>query len=145
MRTPASELGRFHPVSENLVLAACERAQRHETARAAPVTLRRIGIHLGFVAGAYTTRHLGPLVRRLEQGGALERSRAHGGERWGLSTAGRRRLRRARAAGEPLALVEAPQHREWRQKHTTAIEGGARRLPRANERGAAGGSRAARG
>ncbi len=32
MRTPASELGRFHPVSENLVLAACERAQRHDTA-----------------------------------------------------------------------------------------------------------------
>lgn len=123
MRTRASESGRFHPVSENLVLAACERAQRHDTARAAPVTLSRIAEHLGFVRGAYTTRHLGPLVRGLEQAGALERLRAYGGERWGLTTAGRRRLRRARAAGEPLALAEAPQHREWREKHTAAIEG----------------------
>jgi hypothetical protein len=82
MRTPASELARFHPVPENLVLAACERAQRHDTARGAPVTLSRIAEHLGFVRGAYTTRHLGPLVRGLEQAGALERSRAYGGERW---------------------------------------------------------------
>jgi hypothetical protein len=123
MRTPASELGRFHPISENLALAACERAQRHDTARAAPVTLSRIAEHLGFVRGAYTTRHLGALARALEQAGALERSRAYGGERWGLTTAGRRRLRRARAAGESLGLAEAPQHREWRQKHTTAVEG----------------------
>jgi hypothetical protein len=123
MSVPASELGRFHPVSENLVLAACERAQRHETARGAAVTLRRIGIHLGFAASAYTTRHLGPLVRGLERAGALERSPAYGGERWGLTTAGRRRLDRARRAGEQLALAEAPQHREWRQKHTTAVEG----------------------
>jgi hypothetical protein len=123
MRARASELGRFHPVSENLVLAACERAQRHDTARGAPVTLRRIAAHLGFVAGAYTTRHLGPLVRALEQAGALERSRAYGAERWGLTTAGRTRLRRARAAGEQLVLAEAPQHREWRQKHTMAVEG----------------------
>jgi hypothetical protein len=64
------------------VLAACERAQRH-TARGAPVTLSRIAEHLGFARGAYTTRRLGPLVRALEQGGALERSRAYGGERWG--------------------------------------------------------------
>jgi hypothetical protein len=123
MRTPAAELGRFHPVCENLVLAACERAQRHETASAAPVTLRRIGLHLGFTACAHTTRHLGPLVRALEQAGALERSRAYGGERLGLTPAGRRRLVRARAAGEQLTLAEAPQHREWRQKHTTAVEG----------------------
>jgi hypothetical protein len=123
MRTAASELGRFHPVSENLVLAACERAQRHDTARGTPVTLRRIGEHLGFVPAAYTARHLGPLVRGLEQARALERSRAYGAERWGLTIAGRRRLARARGAAEHLVLAEAPQHREWRRKHTTAVEG----------------------
>jgi hypothetical protein len=42
MSAPASELGRFHPVPENLVLAACERVQRHDTATGAPVTLRRL-------------------------------------------------------------------------------------------------------
>jgi hypothetical protein len=41
----------------------------------------------------------------------------------GLTTAGRKRLGRARAVGDPLVLAEAPQHREWRQKHTTAVEG----------------------
>jgi len=35
MSISASELVRFHPVSENLVLAVCERAQRHDTARGA--------------------------------------------------------------------------------------------------------------
>jgi hypothetical protein len=83
MSAPASELERFHPVSENLVLAACERAQRHDTARGTPVTLRRIGEHLGFVPAVYTAGHLGLLVRGLEQAGALERSRAYGTERWG--------------------------------------------------------------
>jgi DNA-binding PadR family transcriptional regulator len=123
MRTLALEPGRFHPVSENLVLAACERAQRHGSARAQPVTLRQIGDHLGFQRSAYTTRRLGLLARALEQAGALERSRAYGGERWALTAAGRRRLRRARASGEPLVLPESPQHREWRQKHARAVEG----------------------
>jgi hypothetical protein len=34
-----SELGRFHPVAENLVLAATERAQRHDNTRRDPVSL----------------------------------------------------------------------------------------------------------
>jgi hypothetical protein len=41
----------------------------------------------------------------------------------GLTIAGRGRLARARGAAEHLVLAEAPQHREWRQKHTTAVEG----------------------
>jgi DNA-binding MarR family transcriptional regulator len=123
MRTPASELRRLHPVSENHELAACERAQRHDSATGEPVGVRRIGEHLGFEGAAYTTRRLRPLLRALEQAGVLERSRAYGGERWGLTPAGRRRLRRARAASEQLALAEAPQHREWRRKHTMAVAG----------------------
>jgi hypothetical protein len=47
MTTCALELGRFRPISENLALAAVERAQRHGSASAGPVTLRRAAEHLG--------------------------------------------------------------------------------------------------
>lgn len=39
-----------------------------------------------------------------------------------LTSAGRRRLTRARRRGEDISLPESPQHREWRRKHAQAIE-----------------------
>jgi hypothetical protein len=123
MSTQPSELGRFQPVSENLVLAAVERAQRHESRHRETLILTRIAQHLGFTPGAYTTRRLRPLLNALVQTGALKHSRSFGGDQWALTSAGRRRLGRARRRGEQLALPEAPQHRLWRSKHTQAVEG----------------------
>jgi hypothetical protein len=123
MRAQPSELGRFHPVAENLVLAATERAQRHGSRRGDPVSLIRIAAHLGFVQGAYTTRHMRPLLRGLIEAGALEQSRRFTRDQWALTRARRSRLTRARRGHEQLELAEAPQHRLWREKYTQAVEG----------------------
>jgi len=113
MSTQPSELGRFHPVAENVVLAAVERAQRRESRRGEPVVLIRIAQHLGFTPGAYTTRCTRPLLGALVQAGALEHSRRFSRDHWALTSVGRRRLVGARRRGEQLALPEAPQHRAW--------------------------------
>jgi hypothetical protein len=123
MSAQPSELGRFQAVSEDLVLIAVERAQRHDRKRGDPVSLIRIGEHLGFMHGAYTTRHMRPLLSALVEAGALEHSRRMSRDHWALTSAARRRLGRARRRGEQLQLPEAPQHRLWREKHTQAVEG----------------------
>jgi hypothetical protein len=123
MSAQPSELGRFHPVPENLVLAAVERAQRHESRCGGLISMTRIAQHLGFAPGAYTTRNLRPLLGALVQAGALQHSRRFSRDHWALKSAGRHRLARARRRGEQLALPEAPQHRLWRAKHTKAVAG----------------------
>lgn len=135
-----SELGRFHPVPESLVLVAVERAQRHESSCVGPVAMTRIAQHLGFAPGAYTTRNLRPLLSTLVQAGALEHLRRFSRDQWALTSAGRRRISRARAREDQLELPESPQHRLWRQQHTRALEGMAeyrRRLREALEQAAA--------
>ena len=122
MSAQPSELGRFHPVGDNLVLNAVEHAQRHDSKRGHSVSLIRIAEHLGFLHGACTTRHMRPLLSALVQVGALEHSRSMSRDHWALTSAGRRRLGRARRQGEQLQLPEAPQHRLWREKHTRAVE-----------------------
>src|ERR1700686_5252244 len=123
MNVHPSELGRFHPVAENLVLAATARAQRHSRWRAGdPVSLIDIAAHLGFERGAYTTRKMRPILSQLVEAGAMERSRRLSREHWALTRAGRARLTRARR-GEQLQLPESPQHRLWRETHTQAVEG----------------------
>jgi hypothetical protein len=123
MTTQPSELGRFHPVPEDLVLAAVERAQRHDTRRGDPVVLTRIAQHLGFIPGAHTTRQVRPLLGSFVEANALEYSRRFSRDHWTLTSAGRRRLGCARRRGEQFHLPEAPQHRLWREKHTQAVDG----------------------
>lgn len=122
MNVDPSELGRFRPVAENLVLAATERAQLHGSRYGDPVVLMEIAVHLGFEKGAYTTRRLRPMLVGLTDARALKESRRSSRERWALTRAGRARLTRARRDGE-LQLPESPQHRLWREKHAQAVEG----------------------
>jgi hypothetical protein len=123
MNVDPSELGRFQPVAENLVLAATERAQLHGSACGDPVSLIEIAAHLGFDKGAYTTRQMRPLLAGLTEARALEASRRFSREHWALTSAGRALVARARGDGEQLELPESPQHRLWREKHTQAVEG----------------------
>lgn len=138
MSAQPSELGRFHPVPENLVLAAVERAQRHESRCAGPIPMTRIAQHLGFAPGAYTTRNLRLPLATLVQAGALEHLPRFSRDRWALTSAGRRRISGARTREEHLP--ESPQHRLWREQHTRAVKGMAeyrRRLREALEQAAA--------
>jgi hypothetical protein len=117
---PSSDLRRFEPVSDALLLAGMERAERHEQAEC--VLWRRIVEHVGFIPGGWTTRNLRPQVETLAAAGLVERSRRHGVHMWGLTSSGRQRLAELRCAGEVVDLPEAPQHREWRQARAEAGE-----------------------
>jgi hypothetical protein len=75
-----AELRPFEPVSEEVVLAAIDRAKRHwpGVGKRVGVALRDIAEHLGFVNGAWTTRRLrpeldrdGPLFYEISRGSSL--------------------------------------------------------------------------
>jgi len=117
-----AELRRFEPVFNTVVLAAIDRAERHRERLSEGVMMSHIAEHLGFVPSAWTTRNLNPQLKALIDAGLLERSRRHGLPMIGLTDGGRKRLARARRAGEPLSLPEAPQHREWRNTRSAAAE-----------------------
>jgi hypothetical protein len=121
-RRPDSELGRFEPVSDALVLAAVERAECHREREREGVMMSDIAEHLGFVHGSWTTRRLRPQLDALIANGSLARSRRHGVVVWALTEAGRRQLERMRRAGEVGELPEAPQHRAWRHARVMAGE-----------------------
>jgi hypothetical protein len=117
-----SELGRFEPVSDALVLAAVERAERHREREGEGVMMSDIAEHLRFVHGSWTSRRLRPQFDALIAEGSLARSRRHGVLVWELTDDGRGRLERMSRAGEVEALPEAPQHRAWRHARAAAGE-----------------------
>jgi hypothetical protein len=119
----ASELRPFaHPVSDALVLAAVERAERHRP-RSGPGVMRGdVFAHMGFVYNGAATRQLRPRLDALLSASALENTRRHGVEMWVLTSIGRRQLVQARRKGETVELPESPQHRKWRHSRATAAE-----------------------
>jgi len=121
-RRLGSELGRFEPVSDAIVLAAVERAERHREREGEGVMMSDIAEHLGFVHGSWTTRRLRPQIDALIAEGSLARSRSLGVVVWDLTAVGSGGLERTRRAGEVEELPEAPQHRAWRHARATAGE-----------------------
>jgi hypothetical protein len=113
------ELRRFEPVSDDLVLAAVGRAERHRERAGEGVMLSDIAEHLGFVHGSWTTRRLRPQIEAFIAAGLLVRSRRGGVVIWGLTSSGRRRTERGDAS---VGLPESPQHRVWRHAQTLAAE-----------------------
>lgn len=63
------ELRPFAAVSDELVLAAIERGQRHDDGR--PITGKSTAEHLGFIHNPMTTRRLRPQLESLERDGLL--------------------------------------------------------------------------
>ncbi len=116
---PLEEMRRFEPVSETVVLAAIDRAERHGAHRGEGATMSTVAEHLGFVHASWTTRGLRPRLEALVAAGALERMRRHGLVWWALTEKGRRRAARARRT---VALPESPQHRAWRRTREEAVE-----------------------
>jgi hypothetical protein len=121
MSVASSELGRFEPVADVVVLAAVERAVLHY-GRPDGVPLWNVAEHLGFRSGSWTTRRLRPQLEALRTEGLLTRSRRRGLDVWALSGKGGALLASARVEEEMVELPESPQHRLWR--HLRAEAGG---------------------
>jgi hypothetical protein len=130
MRTGTSveELRPFEPVSDATILAALDRAERHEGPNPwseKGVYWSRLVEHLGFVRGSWTTRRLRPQVQMLVDAGLIVRTCNAGRIRWSLTDAGAVAATQARLAGQ-VSLADSPLRREWlkaRSEATEQIEG----------------------
>ena len=115
------ELRRFEPVSDAIVLAAAERAERHHRGPAEGVTLGEVIEHLGFARVGWTTRSLHPQIDAFLAAGALVPFRRFGFDFLKMTPTGRRWLAQTRR-GQEVVLPESPQHREWRHARQQATE-----------------------
>jgi hypothetical protein len=102
-----------HP-SDELVLAAIERAALHDLRQTGTVPVWGILEHLALSRRSGGARRVGARLETMATAGWLDRSRRHGVTTWALTDAGARHLREARSAGGVPALPESPQHRAWR-------------------------------
>ena len=106
---------------DGMVLAAVDRAQRHRQSEpGGPVLTGDIYRHLDVRRNSAEGRRLRKRILALEDAGLLEQQRRRGAPVWQLTTNGHHRLRQAQKAGEVGELPESPQHRSWREAHTTA-------------------------
>ncbi len=110
------------PPSDELVLAAIERAVRHQTRDTPAVPVWTILEHLGIGRRSAAARHVRERLEAMQESGLLERARRHSVPTWALSGAGLAHLRAARRAGLLTPLPESPQHRAWRTAHTLAAQ-----------------------
>ena len=112
------ELAPFTPVTNGFVLAAVERAERHEQEEAVLTSV--LTKHLGFEAVPLTNQHLFPRLEGLRRAGLLTTTERRGEPFWSLTSVGREHLARDREAGEVGELPESPQHRAWRHARVEA-------------------------
>jgi hypothetical protein len=108
--------------SDELVLAALERAGRHQGRDSLAVPMWTILEHLALPRRSAGARHVAARLAVMDAAGWLERSRRHGVSTWELAGAGARELRRARRAGDVPELPESPQHRAWRLARVAALQ-----------------------
>jgi hypothetical protein len=106
--------------TDELVLAAIERAALHRASNTPAVPVWAILEHLALARRSAAARHVRSRVSELHRRGLIEHLRQHGIETWGLTDSGHRHLRRARRRGGLPALPESPQHRAWHNARTTA-------------------------
>lgn len=110
------DLRPFNRPSGALVLAAVERAQRHQ--RAAEIQTSLVAEHLGFEPTLQTALQLRPLLESLCRDGWLAQCEERGRECWSLTEAGRAML--LGSPNETETLPESPQHRAWRRAREAA-------------------------
>jgi hypothetical protein len=106
--------------SEDLVLAAIDRAYRHRSNSSNHgALLVDVKEHLGLPRSGSATLRLRPTWQTLQTLGLIEQPRQSNRVLWRLTSAGHKRLTAARKTSD-LTLPEAPQHRRWRYPHTEA-------------------------
>lgn len=106
--------------SDELVLAALQRASAHAPRAGESVPAWAVLEHLALPRRSRAARHVNARLEAMQTRGWLERARRHGVPTWGLSAAGKRRLRRTRRSGQLPPLPESPQHRAWRNARVLA-------------------------
>ena len=116
MNTPADV------ISDVLVLAAMERAERHRARGHSDIPIWTILEHLDIPRRSAIARRVRSQIGALELAGSLTRSRRHGVQVWALTPIGRRRLQRSLRAGTVAQLPESPQHRAWRNARTAGAQ-----------------------
>jgi hypothetical protein len=108
--------------SEDLVLAAIDRAYRHRTNQQNPgVLLADVKTHLGLPRSGAATLRLRPIWENLQTLGLIEQFRLQGNLVWNLTPAGHRRLTAATKTSD-LTLPESPQHSRWKTARTEAAQ-----------------------
>jgi hypothetical protein len=110
------------PPPDELVLAAVERAVRHQARDTPAVPVWAILEHLDVPRRSAAARHVRERLGAMQATGWLERTRRHSVPTWALSDTGLAHLRRERPAGALPALPESPQHRAWRTARTAAAQ-----------------------
>lgn len=111
--------------SDDLLLAALDRAERHLRREGRGVLLGILKDHLDLPRHSGTTVRLRPTLDRLQQAGLIQYRRHNGLKLWTLTASGHARLNEAQQAGTLGSLPESPQHRAWAQARLVATE----RLP----------------
>lgn len=108
--------------SEDLVLAAIDRAYRHRTNQQNPgVLLADVKAHLDLPRSGAATLRLRPIWQALHDARLIEQFHLQGNLVWNLTPAGHRRLTAASHTSD-LTLPESPQHRRWKTAHTEAAQ-----------------------
>ncbi len=118
---PHSGAGRAEQPSDELVLAALERAARHRARDTAAVPVWAIFEHLDIARRSTAARQVRIRLDVMHAAGWIALGRAHSIQTWELTSTGARHLRRERRAGRVPALPESPQHRAWGNAHTIAV------------------------
>src|ERR1700733_8238327 len=106
---PAPEPTPDASLTDDMILAAIERAERHRNPKSPP------GIRLPTLGG--TTRRLRPRLKTLKHAELIEQSRRNGPDAITLTDTGQRRLDAVRGG---ITLPEAPQHQVWREAQLAA-------------------------
>ncbi len=111
---PAQKATPAEMPSEDLVLAAIDRAYRHRTNQRNPgVLLVDVKEHLGLDRTGASTVRLRPTWENLQTLGLIEQTHQSNRILWRLTDAGHKRLQAGRQTSD-LSLPESPQHRRWR-------------------------------
>lgn len=107
------------PPTDEVVLAAIERAARHRARETPAVPIWAITEHLGLSRRSSRGRAVRAQLERMAAAGELLRARHRGVPTWALTSGGRRRLAAALLT-DPQPLPESPQHQTWRRARTAA-------------------------
>jgi hypothetical protein len=106
----------LEPITEDLVLAAIARGERHRQRVGAPMWV--IKDHLAAPARSRRAREVNALVSTLADVGLLKSFREHSQTHWTLTESAKVRMLRGFDMTE--RLPESPQHVRWREAHRIA-------------------------